>query len=383
MKKDLPQISRSEYEERRKHLAKYCEKAGLKGALVWSRHGAVSDRAGYSIYLANYSTKFFSGLDDFSPYWASRGHSAVVLPCQGNATLIKDMIPYDSDRVAQAIGNVKHDYNIIRGIVTALKESGLEKGRVGLIGTQIVSMKHVQEIQHALPEVEWVPADDLLIDQMMIKTEAELSIIRYGCKAIADVSSQVLEAAQPGVSEMELVNQLGAGLANKGCELYWMRPNSPKRLKRGEIYYIAIVGCCQGYFLDISRNKVVGKKPNAKQTEFLNLLSEFVLRQAEELRPNRSAGDAAKFGLRYFIDERKEFSREEFEAGILGTFAGFGHGLGLTFGRPFIREGEEVMLRPGMYMAVEAVYSKPGIGMAEAEVNLEITESGPRILTKL
>ncbi len=379
----LPQITGLEYEERRNRLKKSCEEIGLEGVVVWSRHGSASDRTGYSIYLANYYTKFFSGLDDFQPYWASRGHSAVVIPVRGEATLIKDMIPYDSDLVAQAIGEVRHDYNLIRGTVSILREKGLHRGRVGLIGSQIISMKHFNEIGRALPDVEWVPADDLLIDQMLIKSEAELKIIRHGCRAASEVTDWVLDGVKPEITEMELAHRVAKGLAERGCEFCWMRPNSVRPLERGEIYFMAVVGWCQGYFFDISRNRVVGTKPNARQAEFLNLLNDFVIQQAGELRPDCTGGDAARFGIRYFIDERKEFSREEFEAGILGTFAGFGHGLGLTFGRPFIREGEEVMLRPGMYMAVEAVYSKPGIGMAEAEVNLEITENGPKILTRL
>ena len=380
---DVPEIEKSEYIERRRRLAKSCEEAGLRGALVWSRHGTASDRAGYSIYLVNYYTKFFAGLDDFPPFWASRGQSAVILPVKGEAALVKDMIPYDEEKVARAINDVRHDYNLIRTIITSLQEKGLDHGRVGLIGSQIISLKHFEQIKRALPHVEWVAVDDLLIDQMVIKSDAELKIIRHGCEAVSEVTDGILEAAQPGVTEIELVERTARGLAERGCELFWMRPNSLRPLEKGDIYYMAIVGWCEGYFFDISRNKIVAAKPNTKKAGFLTLLNEFVIQQTEELRPGRTAGDAAKFGLHYFIEEKKEFSRAEFEAGILGTYAGFGHGLGLSIGKPFVREGDETVLEPGMYLAVEACYPKPGIGYAEAEVNVEITEKRPRILTRL
>ena len=390
-----PVVPKSEYKERRERLIKSCKEEGLEGALVLSRDSTIADRAGYSIYLANYQTKFFSGFFDFPPYWAWRGHSAVIVPCKGEAVLIKDLplrneIPLIKDKIPSfladhgslAISDFRYDYNMVRGVTRLLLEKGLYKGKVGLIGSNIISMKHFQEIHHSLPEVEWVLADDLLNKQMIIKSETELNIIRHACKAVSEVTDSAFDFAQPGISERELAIRVAQGLADQGCELCWIRPNSSRRLELGEIYCMGLVGWCQGYIFDISRNKVIGDSPNPKQAQLLNLINEFILRQAEELRPGRTAGEAARFGLRYFTEEKKEFSREEFEAGILGTFAAFGHGLGLAWERPILREEEDMVLKPGMYMAVEVVYHKSGTGLAEAEINLEITEKGPRILTK-
>jgi Xaa-Pro aminopeptidase len=272
---------------------------------------------------------------------------------------------------------------MVQGITKVLREKGLYKGRVGLIGSNILSMKHFYAIQRALPDVEWVPADHLLNKQMIIKSEMELNIIRHACKAVKEVTDLAFDMAKPGIQERELGTLVAQGLADQWCELCWIRPNSSRRLEPGEIYCMGLVGWCQGYIFDISRSKVIGNTPNPKQAQLLNLINEFVLRQAEELRPGRAAGEAAQFGLRYFVEEKKEFSREEFEAGILGTFAAFGHGLGLAWERPILKEEEDMVLAPGMYIAVEVAYHKLGIGLAEAEINLEITEKGPRILTNL
>lgn len=392
MRNDIPTISKYEFEERRKLLAKSCGEAGLDGALVISRGGKASSRAGYCIYLANYYTHWFPGLDDFPPYWNCRGHAALVLDVRGEASLIQTMIPFketedprihDDVREDYSINDVRHDYDVIRGIITVLKERRLSKGRLGLIGSHTLSMKHFHEIQKALPDVEWIPTDDLLVDQMLVKSEAELEIIRYACKSVNEVTDRVIEEVRPGISEAELVTQVDLGLRERGCELSWMRPNTPKRLEGGQVYYMAVIGHCRGYFFDIGRSKVIGGKPSAKQAEFLNLLNEFAIRQTEECQPGRSADEAARFGINYFTEEHKEFTREEFEKGILGTYACLGHSLGLSWTKPWVRPGDQTVFRPGMYMAVEAVYNKPGIGIAEAEVNFEITENGPKILTHL
>jgi Xaa-Pro aminopeptidase len=286
-------------------------------------------------------------------------------------------------RAGYSINEIRHDYNVVRGIIKALQEKGLNRGRVGLIGSHTLSMKHFFEIKEALPDVEWVPVDDLLVDQMLIKSEAELDIIRYACESLNEVTDQVLDSAQPGNSCAELVTQVDLGLRERGCELSWMRPNSTKRLEKGQVYYMAVIGHCNGYFFDIGRSKVIGKEPNRQQAEFIDVLNEFALRQTEECQPGRTADEAAQFGMRYFVEEHKEFTREEFEKGILGTYACLGHSLGLTWSRPWVRPGDDTVFKPGMYMAVEAVYNKPGVGLGEAEVNFEITETGPKILTKL
>jgi Xaa-Pro aminopeptidase len=91
----------------------------------------------------------------------------------------------------------------------------------------------------------------------------------------------------------------------------------------------------------------------------------------------------AEFGYRYFIDEKKEITLEEFEAGVFGAYCAFGHGLGLTWSKPWVRRGQKDVLKPNMYIAMEVVYTKPGTGHAEIEYGVEITDKGPRLLTRI
>ncbi|MCC7017204.1 MAG: M24 family metallopeptidase [Rhodospirillales bacterium] len=358
---------------------------GLDGVVAWSREGTAADRAGYGIYLANYYTKFFAGLDDCPPHFAALGHAAVIVPADGDATLVVDMHYhyYPAERVAEAIDGVIHDTNVVRGVVGALKSRNLMRGRLGLVGSQIISAKHFLALKDALPDIEWLIADDLLIEPMLIKSEAEWRIIRHGCQAANEVTDDVLAAAEPGVSEFELMQRAARGLAERDCELWWLRPAGARRLESGQIYFMSVVGWCQGYFFDIARNKIVGAKAGSRRNATLDTLNEFILRQAKELEPGRTGEEAAAFGLRYFIDDLKAATRADIEAGVLCPFPAFGHGLGLNYGRPYVREGETMVLKPGMYLAIEANYADPALGMAEAEVDVEITAAGPKVLTKL
>lgn len=378
-------IARAEYATRRARLAAEARARGLDGVVVWSREGTAADRAGYGIYLANYYTKFFAGLDDCPPHFAALGHAAVIVPADGDATLVVDMHYhyYPAERVAEAIDDVIHDTNVVRGVVGALTTKNLTRGRLGFVGSQITSAKHFQALKDALPGVEWRIVDDLLIEHMLFKSEAEWRIIRHGCQAVNEVTDEVLASAAPDISEFELMQRAQRGLAERDCELWWLRPAGTRRLENGQIYFMSVVGWCQGYFFDIARNKIVGANAGSRRNATLDALNEFILRQAAELKPGRTGEEAAAFGLRYFIDDLKAVTRAEIEAGALCPFPAFGHGLGLNYGRPYVREGETMVLKPGMYMAIEANYADPALGMAEAEVNVEITAAGPKVLTKL
>ena len=122
-------------------------------------------------------------------------------------------------------------------------------------------------------------------------------------------------------------------------------------------------------------------EPPPEQADFLRLLSRFAEVQTAALRVGRTFHDAAEAGMKYFVEENEEFTTDDFEAGVLGTFASYGHSLGLAWSRPYLREGEDMVVQPGMYIQVEAVHGRPGLGMGEAEVGVEIAEDGPRMLS--
>ena len=378
----IPRIERPEFEKRRRRLAGKCGAAGLDGAVVVSRGGTASDRAGFGIYLANYYSSFFPGLDDFAPRWNMRGHNTVVLTADGKAALVKDMNLFDSEAVGRAIDDVVQDFNVVRGTAQMVKELGLENAKLALIGSQILSVRHFEDLKEALPDVEWVISDAMLLDMMMIKSAPEMAIIRYGNNAVMEVSELNFELAnQQGTTEIDIYAQTEKELALRGCLLGWLRPRTPKPIAAGAVYTQAIIGWCQGYFFDIGRSRVVQGEPTREQEDFLRLLREFAEVQTAALQVGRTFHDAAEVGMKYFVEDNEEFTKEDFEAGVLGTFASYGHSLGLAWSRPYLREGEHMVIEPGMYIQIEAVHGRPGLGMGEAELGVEITKDGPRMLS--
>jgi Xaa-Pro dipeptidase len=377
-------IARGEFEQRRKTLGERIKAAGLSGAVAFARQGTASTRAGYVLYLSDYYTPFFDGLEDCEPHWAALGHAAVVTAPSGESLLVTDMNHYYFPGAGPKAAGIEvvHDTNVMRGIATAARKLGIGKGRVGLIGQEILSVKRYALLQAALPDLTLIWNDDLLDLDMMIKSEPELRILRYANKAVEDIATQALRKARPGITEHELVDFGRRAIAEAGGELFWMRPIRLNPLKDGDIYYMSIVASFRGYFVDVARNTVVGEA-TAEKRGLVTYLNDYILEQAHALKPGITAEKAAEFGYRYFAGPKSKLTRAQIEEGVLCPFPAFGHGIGLTFGKPYIREGDKTVLKPGMVIAIEANYELPNVGVAEAEVTVEIAADGPRLLSGL
>lgn len=380
----LEPISAAEFGARRKRLAARAAAAGLAGAVAFGRQGTASTRAGYVIYLSDYYTPFFDGLEDCAPHWAGLGHAAVVVSASAQALLVTDMNHYyfDAARPQRAGIEVVHDTNVIGGIAKAARTLGVADGKIGLIGEEILSAKRHALLRALLPESNLLWMDELLDEDMMIKSAAELRILRHANKVVEDIAGQALERARPGVTEHELADFVRRAIAQAGGELFWMRPNRLIPLKAGDIYYMSIVAWFHGYFVDVARNCVVGAA-SPERRRLIGYLNDFILAQAGELKPGVTAAEAAAFGYRYFLGPRSHLTRAQIEAGAVCPFPAFGHGIGLTFGRPYIREGDATVLRPGMVIAIEANYQLPDVGVAEAEVTVEVGQERPQLLSGL
>jgi Xaa-Pro aminopeptidase len=64
-----------------------------------------------------------------------------------------------------------------------------------------------------------------------------------------------------------------------------------------------------------------------------------------------------------------------------GDFEAWGHSLGLNWEQPWILPDSDVVIVPGMCLAVEKRIAVPGLGGATYEDNVLVTEEGYELLT--
>jgi Xaa-Pro aminopeptidase len=59
----------------------------------------------------------------------------------------------------------------------------------------------------------------------------------------------------------------------------------------------------------------------------------------------------------------------------------WGHSLGLDWGSPWIESGSSTVILPGMCFAIERRIEAPGVGGANYENDVIVTDDGPEIVT--
>ena len=130
---DSLRISSAEFEERRERARSLAKAQGLAGLVVWSRNATTADWYGDVMYLTNHHNPF-PQLADNPPAWSGRAHSVLVLPVDGEATLISDTVEHRVDLIE--VDDVRLGFNVPALVAKVLGEKGLAAERLGLVGRE-------------------------------------------------------------------------------------------------------------------------------------------------------------------------------------------------------------------------------------------------------
>ena len=374
MRMSVSNIPISEFKERQRRALEEAVRRGFKGLLVWSRSGATYDRHMNVMYLTNYYSPF-PYLPDFPPHWTGRGHSALIMPADGEPVLVVD----ETFDFEVAVEDVRVTRDVFGELVKALREKRLDKGAVGLVGADTFPVTAYEYVRKELPELRFVWCDDILEDLRMIKSENELRIIRKGCELASKAMKTLFESISPGRTKAELAADVYEELVEAGAEVYMVTFNfkyppysAERRFRKGEMVNVDLWGAYKGYIYDFSRTTVVGAEPTREQEEIIEVTLGSVQAVIEAVKPGVIAEELEKVGNEY-LKERGYLERREED---FLDFQAWGHGMGLSFEKPWLISGDKTVIRPGMYLAVENA-----IGDAMFEDDFIVTEKGVEVLT--
>ncbi len=247
---------------------------------------------------------------------------------------------------------------------------------------------------------------------IVLKSPAELAVMRRACQVAATALAAVVDAVRPGVTTRELdriaedrIRALGGvpsflgyrGFPASLCasvndEVVHGIPGR-RRLREGEIISLDLGAIVEGFHGDLAVTVPVGRI-----SEDLQRLLQVTAASLEEgiraVRPGGRLGDVSAAIQRYV--ERHGFS-------VVRDFAGHGVGRRLheepqvpNFGRP----GNGVVLQPGMTLAIEpmvdagasdvtvdpdgwTVRTRDHEPSAHFEHTVAVTEAGADVLTRL
>jgi Xaa-Pro aminopeptidase len=394
----LSGIPRDEYAQRRATLRERAAERGLDGVLVVSRGANGADWGADVVYLTNHYSPF-PQIPDRPPAWSGRGLAAVVMPAGEDGTLVVEIPDWREDLVA--VEDVRVALDLWAGVAATLTDRGLAGAKLGLIGRESFPHVAATRIAEALPELEFVWADELIEDMRVRKSPAEITLMRESTRVGCDMVTAFMEAAVPGATEADCaIAAFTAGVRQGAFPLdipvtsgpnvdhfQWDRMPSwdhRRKLEPGDLIHPDMYGSVNGYFYDLVRTTVVGRQATEAQREVLQAAADVVEHIIGAMRPGVSCEDLFDRGAAWLDEHGFDAPGKESAQSVafLGqSFPSFGHSLGLTWEHPWLMPGESGILAPGMIFAVEAEVGRPGAGTGAFEHDVLIGENGAEILT--
>jgi Xaa-Pro aminopeptidase len=236
-------------------------------------------------------------------------------------------------------------------------------------------------LQATVPAASFQAAGQVISALRMRKGPDEVAALRRAGQAIDRVHARIGEFLRVGRTEREvsvdIANAITAeGHATADFVIVGSGPNgasphhtvSDRVIERGDTVVIDIGGTMpDGYCSDSTRTYVVGAPPADDVVAYYDVLLEAQRAQCEAAAPGMAAEAVDRIG-RKIIDD----------AGFGENFMHrTGHGIGLeTHEEPYIVEGNDLILEPGMAFSIEPGIYLPGRHGARIEDIVVTTDDG-------
>ena len=267
----------------------------------------------------------------------------------------------------------------------ALVAAGIESSPIGVEPRQL-RLLEFRLLSQAAPEADYLSAEEVLSSLRMIKDVSEIMAMRKA----AQIAQQALQATLPvirfSISERDLASELTLQLLRAGSDsdipfapIVSAGPNSAnphaspsdRLLQPGDLLVLDFGAGHQGYISDITRTFALGDI-GPEYAQIARLVLEANTASRELARPGLSAHE---------VDQA---ARAVITAGGYGPYFTHrtGHGLGLeSHEEPYIRQGNPLILQPGMTFTIEPGIYLPQRNGVRIEDDVVITSDGLQSLT--
>ena len=383
-------ISREEFQSRQAQVRAALAAGGFNGLLAWGRGGSTYDHFADVFYLCNfYPQQPF--IPDRVGQWRAQGHAALVVPLEGPVTLIADSLEFqESPPIAE---KCEAAADVISSVATAINET-VPPGNIALGGAEALVSRWHFDLSIRLKHHTLVESEDLTATLRRKKSPLELQMLRNAARLGSHAITGGLEEGMPGATECEIAAAAistivrgggvlhGLGLSS-GPWAHTFAPSTPaaytmRPLNAGDMLRIDVYGSLDGYMFDLARTRIVGAPPTSEQQEMIRAVQTAVRAGIEILRPGQTLGSVARRCEAVFAGSDYVL-HHGMPRNLLG--GAWGHGLGLAFEEPWIDVTSEQLVQPGMSFALERRISAPGIGGANYEDMILITDSGPEVIS--
>lgn len=310
------------------------------------------------------------------------GSTGVAIVTKDDAVFITDFrYTEQAKNQVQNFRIVQHDSVIYKEVAAQVEKMGIKT-----LGFEKDTMTYgMFETYKSLINAELIPLSGLIEKIRLIKTEQEINIIKVACEIADNAFSHILEFIKPGVTELEVSNELEFFMRKQGATASsfdtivasGVRSALPhgvateKVIEKGDFVTLDFGAIYNGYVSDITRTISVGQ-PSEKLKEMYQTVLESQLLALEKVGPGMTGIQADAVARDYLT------SKGYGEAFGHST----GHGIGLEVHEgPGLSSRSETVLEPNMVVTIEPGIYIPGIGGVRIEDDILITETGNEKLT--
>ena len=289
------------------------------------------------------------------------------------------------------------DEGIIKNVVNdvfipAFKELGIKEG--SKVGVDATTMLILLKLQEAFPKVEFVNGDDCLKTAQVIKTQDEIVLMRQSSHMAMIGMKRAIESIDLGKRECEILAEAMHSFYSHGMEVPQCnlivasgegtaplrRFASDREIKYGDLVFLDLGGCFNGYYSDFTRTLIYGE-PNEKQKKIYQAVYKMMMAIHDKVKPGNTNVDVTRAVKKVVKDEG--FEGKDY-LGLIGHSLGV-HGLTSPIIGERASKGEKTFeLKPGMIFSLEPgifIPGTPGGGGVRLEDTILVTEDGNELFT--
>ncbi|MFZ0594421.1 MAG: Xaa-Pro peptidase family protein [Bryobacteraceae bacterium] len=334
------------------------------------------------------SLLYFTGIR----WWNSERLFTFVLPQKGKPFYVSPAFEEDRAReqIAQApegdesrILTWQEDEDPYRLVARGLGDAGLGTGRIGI--EERVTFVFSDGIAKACPNAQIVSGTPVTAGCRMIKSTAEIGLMRLAAQVTLAAYEAAWKSLQPGMTQNEFAQLVAAahrqlgfdGEASVQVGPYSALPHgslAPQVIREGAV--LLMDGGCkvEGYESDISRTFVLGKPSEKMQRVF-----QTVHRAQEAALKTARPGVACE---KVDAAARKVIADSGYGSGYAHFTHRVGHGLGMDGHEwPYLVRGDTRLLEANMVFSDEpGIYLRGEFGV-RLEDDMHIIENGAELFT--
>lgn len=248
-----------------------------------------------------------------------------------------------------------------------------------------LTVRDLDKLKEALPDIRWKPVDSSLEKLRRIKDEGELALIAEACRITSETFERMLPQIKEGMTEKELAALMEYDMRSHGADgvafssivasgVNGSLPHavpSDKKLAKGDMITLDFGAKVGGYCADMTRTVALGE-PSAEMKKVYQAVQEAQRLAQEAVAAGKPCREIDRVA-RDYIDAQ-------------GYEGRFGHGLGHSLGidiheSPRCNNLSEDVLEEGLLMTVEPGIYLPGIGGVRIENTVVVTKDGCLALT--